>query len=214
MTKDRKRTTNLEGQKDRQISVLREEKDILLGQLDDSSRFCENQRVEISQLRKQLLRYNGLGFNAPAPGYGNNIIQNNDGGFQQVNSYTDDGIQMSDVYDGSQFQSGNEMGFDPDQDANGSLILNNEPLRVSRGLTNADRTGQPSSSDLADMKLGAIQDPRNPSYPNKGQGARGRANKLDGELVENSNNNKNTISLPSITQQPNGIDGSSLVEGD
>ena len=129
----------MEATKERQINALKEEKDILLNQLDTSTRFCDNQRVEIAQLRKQLMRYNGLGFGGTNNGGPNNVYgkQSNNNQGQHINggqshNYTDDvAIQMSDEFQGSQFQleHGSQVGWTGEQDQ-GSIILNNEQIRV------------------------------------------------------------------------------------
>eukprot|EP00605_Chrysophyceae_sp_TOSAG23-4_P001800 GSChrysophyteH1.ASY1.ANO1.1990.1 assembled CDS len=198
--KDRKRKgASVEATQERQIQVLKEQQDALMWQLDESTRLRENQRVEISQLRKQLMRANGLGFVSAKNTGMTTSNQNNQ--FQHgavANSFTDDiAIQMSDEFAGSQFQGGSVDAWNADQ---GSLVLNNEQIRVSRSLTTADRTGKPSDQDLQDMRLGVVEDPDNPAYPNKGtsksksQGSRGHG----GDYAEESK----TISLPSIKQQP------------
>ena len=146
--------------KARDLQLLQSERDALAVQLDEAWRVRENQRVEISQLRKQLMRLSGQGFgNRESLSAGGGTSASH-GRAHGTGTADDFNIQMSDEF----------RGEDPsivwgDAQAGGSLVLNNEPLRVTPGLTHADRTGVPSEGDLHDMRLGSV--PTEAPYPNK-----------------------------------------------
>jgi WD40 repeat protein len=199
-----------------------EERDLLMEQLDESWRIRENQRVEIAQLRKLLMRANGLGFAGDSPPYAKSGAT----GPAYSNVEGLDDIQLSE-----EFQASVGIGNDGAGWAQGSLVLNNEPLRVTPGLTHADRTGVPSAGDLKDMRLGAVSGGQDgAAYPNKSDR---RVAKMKGDqhavkvgkasggsrgLQKSADGKKKPISLPNINSNNNAnnnvLDGISGTNGE
>ena len=121
---------------ERVIERLQGEAGMLATQLDQAHREKENQRVEISQLRKQLMRLGGRGLMGGS--FGNNIIHNPN----HSNAYSD-GVNYG--------FSGLEPPY-TDQ-AQGSLVIGHHEVLTDHSLTNADRRGHPSEQELQDMQL-------------------------------------------------------------
>jgi len=151
----------------RDLQVVIGERDTLARQLDDAWRLRDNQRVEIAQLRKQLMRASGMGFNGATQSWHHGpAVQSH--GNQQVKGFTDDyDLQLSGDFQASLTQADGSVVWDNPQ--GGSLVLNNEAIRVTPGLTSADRTGIPSAGDLQDMRLGSVPTDvaQLAAYPNK-----------------------------------------------
>ena len=216
----------------RDLNGVIQERDILAQQLDEAWRLRDNQRIEIAQLRKQLMRASGTGFGAAAQSWNGNhgpaVNSHSHVGTQPVQSFVDDyDIQMSGDFQGSFTQAdGSVVWGDPQ---GGSLVLNNEPLRATPGLTSADRTGVPSASDLQDMRLGSVptDGTQQTAYPNKStkrvaqMAASNNTLKVKAKPIPapktvkaeasgSTTKSGNTISLPKINN--NSIEGTSQAE--
>ena len=201
--------------KERVIEKLQNSNGVLSNQLDEAYRIKENQRVEIQQLRKQLAKQNGKGFNSfiGSTTSGRSGVITNTQQFRMTNDNDTAGIQMSDEYGGA--DAGENIMWDHGGEMNlqgqgrGDITLGGNIIQTASNLTNADRTGKPSQKDLDDMKLASVGLATQAKYPNRQALAKGRKSGSKGaEKVESG---QAVVALPSIT--PAALDGASLDEG-
>lgn len=130
---------------DRQMERLHGEIDYLSKSLDESHRARENQRVEIGQLRKLISQIQGKGFQSYR---GSSSFENFD--VMPTTHTHDDTMNLSGEIVTS---TANSVGWNEGADG-GSIVVNGEIVRSEGHLTQADRTGKPSQSDLRAMALG------------------------------------------------------------
>ncbi len=167
---------------ERHMERLQTEVEYLSKSLDESHRARENQRVEIGQLRKTISQIQGKGFHSYK---GSSSFENLD--VMPTTHTHDDTMNLSGEIVTS---AANSVGWNEAADG-GSILIGGEMVRSEGNLTEADRTGKPSPSDLKAMALG-------PSgmIPQIKQSARGAE---ETKILEEDKNEKTPVVFPIIT---------------
>jgi WD40 repeat protein len=133
---------------ERQLERLQNQVTSMSSALDESYRVRENQRVEISQLRKNIAQMHGKGFGSfKAATTGMDTFD------AMLTTHTnEDTMNLSEELAAS---NPNSVAWnDEGEGGGGSIVVGNEIVRSTAKLTEADRTGHPSENDLKALALG------------------------------------------------------------